>query len=195
MMGMTANLDRDLVGNGSDNNSAEGNGSGWKYPTFEEYLKHEHHGPYTATDIIIRHDDSRKKGVVLIDRKYFPIGLAFPGGMAEHMTWSENAVKEAKEETGLDVMLDDPERPMCALSGINDDPRAHIATIVYTARGYGKLCPDPKEDAKSATIVTNDELYDLTLDKNAGRWAMARHRHIAQLYLEYIGYDIKRCRT
>jgi len=160
------------------------------YKTFQEYLKHEYKGPYTATDIIIRHNDGKKNGVVLIDRKFFPYGLAFPGGMAERMTWSENAVKEAKEETGLDrIILDDAEKPLCVLSGLDDDPRAHIGTIVFTATGYGKLQPNPDEDANFAVILSNSELYDLTLDCNAKNWAMDRHRHIAKLYLKSIGYN------
>jgi ADP-ribose pyrophosphatase YjhB (NUDIX family) len=163
--------------------------TGKRYDTFAEYLKHEHKGPYTANDIIIRYDNGMRDGVVLIERKGFPYGLAWPGGMAEHMTWHENAVKEAKEETGLDIIIDDIERPLCALSGLDGDPRAHIATVVYTAKGYGILRPDPKEDAKNAIIVNNDELYSLTLQQNTKKWAFQRHQHIAEIYLKYIGYD------
>lgn len=160
-----------------------------QYLTFKEYLKKEYRGPYTATDIIIRYNDGFKEGVVIIDRKGFPYGLAFPGGMAEAMTWSDNAIKESKEETGLDIILDDAEKPLCALSGLNDDPRAHIGTLVYTATGYGKLQPNPDEDAKSAILLSNSELYGLTLEHHASKWAMERHRRIAQIYLKSIGYN------
>ena len=166
--------------------------TGYKYASFKEYLEHEYKGPYTATDIIIRYQDNLgekpKTGVVLIDRKGYPFGLAWPGGIAEHMTWAENAIKEAKEETGLDAIIDNCEKPLCALSGLKDDPRAHIGTIVYTAQGYGILKPDPKEDANYAIVLTNDELYDMTLPQNADKWAFQRHKHIAELYLKEIQY-------
>jgi ADP-ribose pyrophosphatase YjhB (NUDIX family) len=160
-----------------------------KYNSMTEYLKDNYKGPFNATDIIIRHNDGHKEGVVLIGRKEFPYGLAFPGGIVEHMKWSDNALKEGGEETGLEkIILDNPEKPLCALSGLDDDPRAFIATLVYTARGDGKLHPDPKEDAKFAMVVTDDELYDLTLEHNARKWAMPRYRHIAQIYLDSIDY-------
>lgn len=68
------------------------------YKSFAEIIKQRYAGPYTATDIIIRHNDGVKEGVVIIGRKYFPLGLAFPGGMAEHMKWSENAIKEGRRD-------------------------------------------------------------------------------------------------
>ena len=156
------------------------------YKTFGEYLKHEYQGPYCATDIIIRHDDGKKEGVVIIDRKNFPLGLALPGGIGERMDLYENAVKEGDEETGLErIILDDPKRPLCVLSGLSDDPRAHIASITYTAKGYGVLKPREEEDAIGAYIYTIPELRELIKKKDV--WAFDRHREILKIYFEHVG--------
>ncbi|MFA6460842.1 MAG: NUDIX domain-containing protein [Candidatus Woesearchaeota archaeon] len=161
------------------------------YPSFQEYLQATYTGPYMATDIIIRYHDvggSGKEGIVLIERKFAPYGLALPGGKAEHISLSQNAIKEGKEETGLDVVLDNPSHPLCVLSDPNQDPRAFIATAVYTGQGYGTLKPREDEDAKWAGVFTLDELSDLLLDEK--RWAFPiHHRRAVELYLNSIGYQ------
>jgi ADP-ribose pyrophosphatase YjhB (NUDIX family) len=87
-----------------------------QYRTFREYLEQEYRGPYVATDILIRYANGRKNGLVLIERKFPPLGLAIPGGMAEYLTLEDNAIKEAREETGLRVVLDTPNKPFCVFS-------------------------------------------------------------------------------
>ncbi|MCA9478428.1 MAG: NUDIX hydrolase, partial [Nanoarchaeota archaeon] len=58
--------------------------------------------PKIATGIIIEYEG----GVVLIDRKFPPYGLAIPGGFHElGLSLEANAIKEGKEETGLDVLI------------------------------------------------------------------------------------------
>ena len=157
-----------------------------QYATMEDYLEAEYEGPYVATDILIRHNNGKKEGIVLIDRKFQPYGLAIPGGMAEAITFEENAVKEAKEETGLDVILDQPTyRPLCIFSGKNDDFRAHIAAIAYTGQGFGNLKPMEEEDAKSATLYTLDEIVELLPRKDI--WAFNRHKKILTVYLKEKG--------
>ena len=155
---------------------------GFRYPTFLEYLKHEYAGPFMATDILIRYFDGKKDGIVLIERKFEPLGLAIPGGMAENMTFTQNCTKESKEETGLDVTIDTPNRPLCEFSDPSGDPRASIATVVYTAQGKGELKPHKDEDAKNARVFSLDELADLL---DSGVWAFPkRHPKIIALYLE-----------
>ncbi len=152
------------------------------YKTFAEYLKNEYNGPYMATDILIRYNDGTKNGIVLIERKFEPQGLAIPGGMAEKMTLVKNCEKESGEETGLQVTIDTPHRPLCEFSEVSEDPRAHIASVVYTAQGRGILKPHEEEDAKNAKVFTLEELADL-LDSKA--WAFPRrHPKIIALYLE-----------
>jgi 8-oxo-dGTP diphosphatase len=154
---------------------------------FSGFMNRSYKGPYTATDIIIRYNDGKKDGVILIERLNEPYGIAWPGGIGERMPNPRNAVKESREETGLVAILDEPLRPFLALSGIDDDPRDFISTNVYTAQGSGILMPDPKEDAKRAFLVDHDELYALTQSKNL--WAMERHRRVGVLYLDHIGFE------
>ncbi|MGZ8427078.1 MAG: NUDIX domain-containing protein, partial [Candidatus Binatia bacterium] len=58
--------------------------------------------PFPTIDIIIEIDD----GIVLIERKNPPLGWAMPGGFVDYGESVERAaVREAKEETCLDVHL------------------------------------------------------------------------------------------
>jgi len=157
-----------------------------KNQTFEEYLKAKYVGPYMATDIIIRYDDpnTNKNGIVLIERKYFPLGLALPGGMAEKMPLPRNAIKEAREETGLVVKLDNPNKPICLFSDVKQDPRAFIAAVTYTGNGSGELKPHEDEDAKSAVVYTLDEVADLLKRRKA--WAFPHHMRALRLYLNEV---------
>lgn len=154
-----------------------------KYNSFKEYLKHEYKGAYAATDVIIRYNNGRKNGIVLIERKNFPYGISLPGGMHERMTFAENAIKEAKEETGLNVKIDNPLQPLCVLSDINQDPREFIASITYTGEGKGRLKPHKDEDAKSAAVYTLEEIAEML---NKPVWAFPHHTKILKIYLEEV---------
>ncbi len=161
--------------------------------SFGEYLRTGgYQGPYSATDIVIRHHNGKKGGIVLIGRKNEPFGLALPGGKAERMRYDENAIKEGVEETGLqEIILDGPideqgipYRPLCVYSGIDDDPRVHISSITYTGKGRGILKPDPKEDALFAEVYSLEEIVELL--KHPKQWAMDRYRWILQNYLREV---------
>jgi len=158
-----------------------------KYGTFKEYLQNKYEGPFCATDILIRHNDGTKEGIVLIERKYPPLGLALPGGIAEYMSFPENAIKEAREETGLEVVLDDPERPLCVYSDPKQDPRAFIASITYTGVGKGRIKPHQDEDAKWAGVFPLEKIAQLLNREEI--WAFPKHhRKILSKYLESVGY-------
>ena len=59
--------------------------------------------PTPTVDIIIEY---QSQGLVLIERQKPPYGFALPGGFVEYgESLEEAAVREAKEETGLDVKL------------------------------------------------------------------------------------------
>ena len=106
--------------------------------------------PFPTVDIIIEVED----GIVLIERKNPPHGWAIPGGFVDYGETVENAaVREAKEETGLDVTLtgllgvySDPQR----------DPRHHTLSTVFVASAAGT--PAGQDDALDAAVFTQEDL-------------------------------------
>lgn len=106
--------------------------------------------PAVTVDIIIEIDG----GIVLIERKNPPFGWALPGGFVDYGESLENAaIREAKEETSLDVKLteqfhsySDPER----------DPRHHTVSTVFIAEGKGHL--KAEDDALNACVAKRDDL-------------------------------------
>ncbi|MBS1985004.1 MAG: NUDIX hydrolase [Bdellovibrionales bacterium] len=107
--------------------------------------------PKLTVDVII---DMGAGMVVLVDRKSEPHGWALPGGFVEEgETVEEAALREIKEETGLDVEL---VRQFHVYSDPKRDPRFHTASVVFVARGWGK--PRAGSDAKGADIF-----YDMNL--------------------------------
>jgi len=145
--------------------------------------KKEYIQPIPTTDIIIRYNDGTKEGLVLIERRNEPKGIALPGGFAElNLTLSDNARKEAKEETGLDVKLDSTQ-PFLLSDDPNRDPRGHMISHAYSGQGYGTL--KAGDDAKQAFLCSIDEVVDLvqggTLE---GMKLVFDHAEILKTYLE-----------
>lgn len=139
----------------------------------------KYRNPIPATDIIIEHEGK----IVLIERKNPPFGLALPGGFCEYgLTLEENAVKEGKEETNLNVILENPGHPY-VYSSPDRDPRAHIISNTYYAKGYG--VPKAGDDAKSLIKVTPSELKSL-IKKNL---IVFDHPRIIMDWLMYRGYE------
>jgi 8-oxo-dGTP diphosphatase len=107
--------------------------------------------PVPAVDIIIEYQD---QGLVLIERQKPPYGWALPGGFVEYgESLEEAAVREAREETSLEVELmgqfhtySDPDR----------DPREHIITTVFVARATGT--PQAADDARRLAIFSPEDL-------------------------------------
>lgn len=112
----------------------------------------EFRNPFPTVDIIIEVEG----GIVLIERKNPPHGWAIPGGFVDYgETVEAAAVREAKEETGLDVRLtgllgvySDPSR----------DPRRHTISTVFVASATGRPVAD--DDAADAGVFTEDTLPD-----------------------------------
>jgi len=106
--------------------------------------------PVPTVDIIIEY----KGGIVLIERKNFPYGWALPGGFVDYGESLEDAaVREAKEETNLDVKL------ICQLQTYSDpgrDPRQHTISTVFIAKGEGEL--KGKDDAKNAKVFSPENI-------------------------------------
>ena len=122
-------------------------------------------------------------GIVLIKRRFPPPGWALPGGFVEYgETVEAAAVREAREETGLQVTLtelfgvySDPRR----------DPRRHTIAVVFVAHANGT--PVGGDDAAEARIFTEQTVPSpLAFD----------HSRILREYFEYKrtgrrpGYDI-----
>lgn len=106
--------------------------------------------PYPTVDIIIEYCG----GIVLIKRKNPPPGWALPGGFVDYGESLEKAaIREAKEETSLDVEL---VRQFHTYSDPSRDPRQHTIATVYIAKGNGAL--KAGDDAAEAEIYREDSL-------------------------------------
>jgi len=87
-------------------------------------------------DIIIEiATEDGRQGIVLIKRKYPPYGWALPGGFVDYgESLEQAAVREAKEETSLDIQL------QCQMHTYSDpkrDPRKHTISTVFIAQAKG----------------------------------------------------------
>jgi len=119
----------------------------------------QYRNPVPTTDIFIEYDTGAKKGIVLIKRKNPPKGYALPGGFAEYgITLEDNARKEAKEETNLEVELENPGKPF-VFSSPDRDPRGHMISNLYFAKGRGELRAG--DDAKAADVYTVNEIVSM----------------------------------
>ena len=103
--------------------------------------------PKPTVDVVIELVDAPGR-IVLIERAHAPVGLALPGGFVDEGEWlADAAVREAKEETGLDVELvelfhvySDPGR----------DPRQHTVSTVFLGRARGM--PVGGDDAAACLV-------------------------------------------
>jgi 8-oxo-dGTP diphosphatase len=107
--------------------------------------------PVPTVDLIIEiADDKGRPGIILIRRGHYPPGWALPGGFVEYgETLELAAIREAREETGLKVVLagqfhtySDPAR----------DPRKHTISTVFLAKAKG--VPKAGDDARLAGIFS-----------------------------------------
>jgi 8-oxo-dGTP diphosphatase len=117
--------------------------------------------PSLAVDIIIFFDNK----LILIRREKEPFKdrFAIPGGFVEYGETVDNAaLREAKEETGLEVkeltlfgVYSNPDR----------DPRGHTISIVFY--GVGKGIPKAGDDAKDLFLFGLEEIpANLAFDHN-----------------------------
>jgi 8-oxo-dGTP diphosphatase len=93
-------------------------------------------------------------GIVLIWRRNPPVGWALPGGYVEYgETLEQAAVREAAEETGLDVEL---VRQFHTYSDPGRDPRQHTLSTVFIAKASGR--PQGGDDADRAEVFSKGAL-------------------------------------
>ncbi|MBI4440633.1 NUDIX hydrolase [Candidatus Woesearchaeota archaeon] len=120
--------------------------------------------PPTAVDLIIEVYDGRDmQGIVLIRRGHAPYEnkWALPGGFQE---WGESlektAVREGREETGLDLTLVEQ---LHAYSDPGRDPRGPVNSVGYVARAQG--IPYGGDDAADARVFAVSRIpYPLAFD-------------------------------
>lgn len=123
--------------------------------------------PALTVDVVVLMPDDR---VVLVRRRNPPPGWALPGGFVDvGETVEAAAVREAREETGLDVTLEH-------LLGVYSDPRRdarqHTASAVFLGRATGE--PAGADDAAEARAFDWRQLPSPIAFDHAGILADAR---------------------
>lgn len=108
--------------------------------------------PLITVDLIIELDD----GIVLIERANPPYGWALPGGFVDYGESLEtSAVREAKEETSLDIQI---KEQFHTYSEPDRDPRHHTVTTVFIAKASGIPIPKAADDAKHLGVFAENSL-------------------------------------
>lgn len=109
--------------------------------------------PLVAVDIIIELSNQPGRPIVLIKRSNPPHGWALPGGFVDvGETLEQAALREAREETGLQVSL---KALLGCYSHPQRDSRGHTVSAVYVAQASGK--PHAGDDA--GNVMTADPLH------------------------------------
>ncbi|MBZ9570041.1 NUDIX hydrolase [Methanobrevibacter sp. TMH8] len=129
----------------------------------------EYKKPSVTVDIIIFNEDNNDKieknnkdEFILIKRKNEPFKnyWAIPGGFVDYGETVENAaIREAKEETGIDVKL---KKLIGVYSDPKRDPRGHTITIVYLAIGdFNQM--KASSDAACANIFSFNTIMSMKI--------------------------------
>lgn len=116
--------------------------------------------PLVTVDIVIELIDEPGTPIVLIERRYEPLGWALPGGFVDvGETCEAAAIREALEETGLQVVLAEL---LGVYSDPSRDPRGHTVSVVYRGQAHG--LPVAADDAKEARAFGFDRLPPMAFD-------------------------------
>ena len=117
--------------------------------------------PLLTVDTVITQNDS----VVLIMRKNPPFkgSWALPGGFVEYGETVESAaIRESKEETGIDIELDDI---VGVYSDPKRDPRGHIISICFLGHKIGgELVADTDASDVRCWKINEISKIDLAFD-------------------------------
>jgi len=117
--------------------------------------------PLLTVDAIIIEELNCVSGVVLIKRKNPPYGWALPGGFVDiGETLEQAVVREAKEETSLDFVVNEL---VGVYSNPARDPRGHTVSAVYAGRATGEM--KARDDAVEIEVFSVFELpKDIAFD-------------------------------
>ena len=120
-------------------------------------MAEKYSNPLLTVDNVIELEDG---SIVLIERKNPPYGWALPGGFVDYGESIENAaVREAKEETSLDVNLTEQ---FYTYSDPARDARHHTVSTVFIATAKG--VPQAADDAQAARAFREQTLPPLVFD-------------------------------
>lgn len=114
-------------------------------------------GPVLTVDVIIQYPDGR---IILIKRGKEPYrgSWALPGGIVEEgETVEQSAIREAREETGIQVSL---RKLVGVFSDPGRDPRGHYVTVAFLADPV-EGAPEASSDA--ADLIITKDFRDLPL--------------------------------
>ncbi|PIV82668.1 MAG: NUDIX hydrolase [Nitrospirae bacterium CG_4_9_14_3_um_filter_53_35] len=107
--------------------------------------------PTPTVDLII---ELKGRGIVLIRRENPPFGWALPGGFVDYGESLEMAaIREAREETSLDVELI---RQFHTYSDPGRDARQHTISTVFIAEAQGD--PAAADDAREVGVFTRESI-------------------------------------
>ena len=115
--------------------------------------------PSLTTDVFIFDDEFN---FILIKRRNDPYKdyWALPGGFVEYGESVETAaIREAKEETDIDVELIDL---VNVYSKPDRDPRGHTVSVVYTSKGNMDI-KKAGSDAKDISIFSHEKLDEIDI--------------------------------
>ena len=116
--------------------------------------------PLLTVDALIIYEGK----IVLIKRENPPYKdqYALPGGFVEvGETVEEAVVREAKEETGLEIEI---QKLLGVYSEPKRDPRGHTVSVCFLAKGSGNL--KAGSDAKDTGLFSINEIPGLAFDHN-----------------------------
>jgi len=129
--------------------------------------------PKLTVDVVIELTDHPLRPIVVIERKYLPLGFALPGGFVDvGETVERAAIREALEETGLRIDLGQ-------LLGVYSDPardaRLHTVSVVFMATAKGE--PIAADDAQAILLVNPDKPPVMAFDHGKILQDYCAHRH------------------
>ena len=144
--------------------------------------------PAVTTDCVVFGFDGRDLKILLIERGIEPFKgcWAFPGGFLQmDETAEQGALRELKEETGLDLRYI---KQVGAFSEVNRDPRDRVITIAFYALARKSAVQGGDDAARAQWFALND-IPHLAFDHDyILRKTMDKLRH--DIHFEPIGFGL-----